>query len=321
LGSGFGLLVCESVLRWRGLPAWEAFGVDAKEPTFNEPDPQLGWKLKEGHYQIPPYSGDGKPIALTILLGGRRITSPTSCGESKKPKVIAAGCSYTFGWAVSDEETYPWQLQKHWTDREILNYGTGGYSTYQTLLLLEKILPAIKPEKVIYGLADFQEVRNVAPASWMSILARFSKRGHVDIPYVTLDSKGGLCRHQPERYQPWPGAQRWVTIHQLQWVTLNALTFQRRLQQTEATRRLLVEMDQLCKANGAELTVAVLYLDRAEKKEEYLSFLASKGIRALDCVALLTPDNVVINEGHPNGKVHDYWAERIAKARAEVWAK
>ena len=38
----------------------------------------------------------------------------------------------TQGWAIDDNETYPWKLQKRYPSLNVLNYGTGGYGSYQS---------------------------------------------------------------------------------------------------------------------------------------------------------------------------------------------
>ena len=68
---------------------------------------------------------------------------------------------------------------------KIKNFAVGGYGTYQSLLMQERILGYKKNIKVIvYGFIDHHELRNVAAGSWMSFLNKFSPLSLADFPAV-----------------------------------------------------------------------------------------------------------------------------------------
>ena len=54
------------------------------------------------------------------------------------------------------------------------------------------------PELVIYGLIDHHEVRNVAPAGWMSALTTASRAGALMVLFVTVNPDATIERHPPE---------------------------------------------------------------------------------------------------------------------------
>ncbi len=76
---------------------------------------------------------------MTHTADGRRITSPA---QEEKPdgrdQVVVVGDSLTYGYGLSDEETWPWLLQERLPCSRVLNYGAPGYGTYQCLLMLEE---------------------------------------------------------------------------------------------------------------------------------------------------------------------------------------
>lgn len=68
--------------------------------------------------------------------------------------VLAVGDELTFGWGVGDADTYPAQLGELLRTQcpscsAVVNAGVPGYATYQGLLLLREIAPALRPRVVV----------------------------------------------------------------------------------------------------------------------------------------------------------------------------
>ncbi len=304
----------EMALRATGHLPWRNFRVDANEPTLHEPDPVLGWKNKPGTYRIPRYHPAGRDVQITILPDGRRQSRPDSppAGNSL-PLLVCVGGSYTMGWALSDQETFAWQLQRDFPRADVRNYGVAGYGTLQCLLLLEKILPALNhPALVVYGFHEHHEVRNVAPARWLAALSKYSRRGHVYLPYATLDRGGNWVRHAPERYPAWPLRTHSALITAMEELFVKIRAYRRTRQKREVTEALLREMNALCTKWGATLLVVILRASDAAKAH-YQPFLTRSGIRWLDCAEPLREDLVVKGEGHPNGRLNRRWAEAVSR--------
>src|SRR5207247_7757156 len=128
------------------------------------------------------------------------------------------GCSFTFGWAVSDDETWAWRLQALRPDLDVRNRGTAAYSTFQSLLLLARVLAAGEhPTRVLFGYITDQATRNVAEPHWLLLLNAFSRRGPIALPYCTLDREHRLVRHPTESYPSWPLARWSAAIAFLEW--------------------------------------------------------------------------------------------------------
>jgi hypothetical protein len=194
----------------------------------------------------------------------------------------------------------------------VLNYGTGGYSTYQTLLLLEQVFAeAPRPEWVLYGFILPQETRSVAPADWLEQLAGAARQGIAAVPFADLDREGRLERHPPQAYPRWPGRDRLalVAFAQSLWARAGA---GRRLERARpVTLRLLEEMDALCTSQGARFVVVFLWSPRAALAE-YQLHLQRHRIRSVDCHHPVTPDLVIPSEGHPNEELNRRWAECLS---------
>ena len=280
---------------------------------MNENDLVLGWRAKKGYYLVPPYDSSGTEIHYSFLEGGLRKTSEGQTEvRDARPKLIAVGCSFTQGWAISDEETYAWQLQKNNPDYEVLNYGGAGYSTYQSLLKLEQVLPVMRnPKVVVYGFSDKHEDRNVAAAAWVRRLSMYSRRGHVFVPYVSLGPEGQLTRHPPAAYPVFPLREysSMAALAESAYAELRAK--ERAGGKREATQQLLLQMRDLTQRYGAEFVIAFLVVND-EAKEHYQRFLAENHISAIDCSHPLSEELVVKGEGHPNGRLNSIWAACIA---------
>lgn len=308
-GVTFGLLIAEVPLRLGGHQPRRPLVVEANEPTMNEPDPEIGWRIKPGAYVFPGYAPKSPPIRITLLPEGTRTTG--TGGNRAALRVAFVGCSITMGWAISDEETFAWRVQQRFPSLRILNYGTGGYGSYQSLLLLERIFARPDaPQAVVYGFIQHHESRNVADPSWLRLLSTFSRRGTVGVPYCTLDDDGQLVRHPPARYPEWPLHRSLASVAFLEQRYAEFWGKARRTRQRAVTDRLLLAMRDLTERHGARFTVAVLQVAPLAKIH-YERLLAEHNIDFVDCAYPIDPSMKVPGEGHPNGRMHARWAECI----------
>ena len=303
------LVALEMLLRLRGRAAWHVPSVPSTEPAMVEYDSTLGWRNKPGTYVYAGYSLDAPDITVTIRTDGSRATA---IREEERPEhVVLLGDSFTFGWAVSDEDTYAWQLHERFSKAEFSNHGAPGYGTYQSLLVLENLLstPAAPPKLVIYGFADWQAARNVGLPSWLRILALASRRGPVYVPYCTLGTDGTLRRHPPERYWPWPFGGHSFLVAALEDSYVSYASRLRMADEQPVTEQLLREMNDVAQRHASELVVVLLV-----PNSQYANYLATHGIRLIDCARELTPALKVAGEGHPNGAMHAFWSRCIGDA-------
>lgn len=96
-----------------------------------------------GHVPNPGFSGSGFGRSFhTIGSDGLRF-----CGDIETPHegtILAVGDSFTYGDEVTDEETWPAQLQAL-TGRRVLNGGVTGYGFDQIVLRAEQLVAAHRP--------------------------------------------------------------------------------------------------------------------------------------------------------------------------------
>jgi hypothetical protein len=310
------LILAEGILRLTGNKPWTPSDRFPREPTIHLADPILGWKNKPGMHFIPAYDPAGKDIVMTFLEEGVRTTgSPMLAAGSE---LLIVGCSYAQGFAIDDDETFAWKLQRRYSSLKVLNFGTAGYGTYQSLLLLERELPRMQaPKIVLYGFLETHEYRNVAPADWLRILSKNPRRGHVEVPYATLTEAGDLVRHHPERYSSFPGRAIFALPAFIEKHYMRLMTHARLQQRRAITERLLSELKQVSEAHGARLVVAILQ-GTAQTIAHYQDFLHKQNILTIDCAFPLTADLQVPREGHPNGRMNALWESCIADGLALI---
>ena len=125
------------------------------------PDVDLGWTLpsRDAVYQFRASGKTGSvDVRYTIQAGHRAAAAHPVAG----PALIAAGCSFTFGLGLDDDNTWPWLLQERLPDYHVINAGVNGYGTDQALLAAERVAlhtPGQVP-LVVLGFGDFQIERN-----------------------------------------------------------------------------------------------------------------------------------------------------------------
>jgi len=313
LSLALGMILSEVLLRVCGFQPWSYYKTDANEPTMHEPDAILGWQNKAGSYTVPPYHPSGETIHITFLKNGRRRTGVNSSVNSAG-ELVLIGDSFTQGWAISDSETYAWKLQKKFPFFHILNYGTGGYGSYQSLLMLERELPSLgHPKFVLYGFIEHSEVRNAAPAWWLELLSRYSRRSHVNVPFATFDAEKGMLRHPPERYVSLPFRESSAVVTLVENSYMRLKTRKRFVNKRLITEQILLSMNRVSKENNAIFVTVLLDGDR-NFKEHYIKFLSENNIQVIDCIYEITNEMRVPGEGHPNDKMNTLWAKCISDA-------
>lgn len=302
------LILCEIIVRLMGRQPFK-WSYYSNEPTMLEPDHVSGWRNKTGTYHYPNYDNTGL-TKITFWPGNLRATGLQRI--SGKPRILILGCSFTQGMAISDEETFAWKLQKKFPSKEFLNFGTGGYGTYQSLLVLEEYFNQNdnKPPVllVLYGFHDLHIIRNVAPWSWLKYLYSHKNREHVALPYCYIDSNNSLVRCSPKSYVRFPFSDYSALINFLNDRFMQFNTKKQTNQQAfNVTSKLLMEMNALCQKNKTRFAV-ILFNDT---KNNIRHFLKQEKIDYIECPILSDPNFKVPGEGHPNGFMNSIFAKYI----------
>ena len=120
----------------------KAFAPDPEHVAQMQYDPLLGYEPK------PNYKGTlaGRPISFDARGLREHDVGSTPSG----PTILAVGDSFTEGYLVGNDETWPANLQRL-TGQPVLNAGVRAYGLDQVVLRAERIVPEIKPQTIVLG--------------------------------------------------------------------------------------------------------------------------------------------------------------------------
>lgn len=264
------------------------------DPIIYKDDEILGWEQKKGEYFFQPWSNEGKITKFTINENGSRKTEFES---TSKNKIFFFGGSLTQGWAVDDSENFVNIFQNLNKDFKTFNYGVGAYGGYQSLLLQEKILKNYTNiSHIIYGYIDHHEIRNVAAGSWLYLLNEYSKRGHVWVPFGSIED-GALKRNKPVNYIKLPLSNYSALIAKVEKKIMKLKSAKRERKKFEISKLIILEMSKNAIKYNSNFTVLLLDIN-TENLKKYSNFFNMQNINYIYCP--FPEDESVKNEGHPN---------------------
>lgn len=126
-------------------------------------DPDLGWK------NAPGWSIERPNMVVSVNSHGLRGPERDYVKQNGVRRILILGDSFTFGYGVSDDETYPAVLEQMLRENregyEILNMGVNGYGTDQQYLTLIQEGDCYAPDLVVLALFtgnDFFDVQSAA---------------------------------------------------------------------------------------------------------------------------------------------------------------
>ena len=299
-----GLAGAEGILWFGGYPAWwRSLGPSGDDSQY-APDPDLGWRNREGRFDLVDPRG-GTPMRYTNWSQGRRAT--TDREPSAAPaRVLFFGDSYVQGYGLSDQQTLAWMVQQAHPELAVSNYGTANYGTFQSYLAIKKYVR--EPGAVFYLFNGFHEGRNVADANWVRVV-RQPPPG-LFYPYAVM-AEGSLRAEQSRGEMVWP-VSRWLRLAAMaQEYYLRFVTFPRVRNKRIVTEAILAKMNETVLAAGGKFTV-ILFDVTAEQRRDYREFARSHGIRFVDCdYPELKDKNLRLPDGHPNEKLNRLLAQWI----------
>ncbi|MBL8748542.1 MAG: SGNH/GDSL hydrolase family protein [Planctomycetes bacterium] len=168
VGCVVALVAGEVAVRILGLPDTSRLFLSAQDfsPDEFRSDPELFWLLSPRH-----------PEANGLGLRGPWFAEPKRAGEYR---ILAVGDSCTFGAGVAWEETWGVRLERAMQavhpDKAVRTglAALPGYSTFQDERLLERILPAVAPDLVVFYCGAWNDHVPAAGASDATLAARLS---------------------------------------------------------------------------------------------------------------------------------------------------
>jgi hypothetical protein len=307
------LLGAEAMLWMLGYPSWRGQELTVATQQF-ETDRELGWKNREGVFQLTTFFRS-EPFRHTTWSGGRRATSGGDLAEEAtvRPQVQFFGDSYVEGYGLADSETFAWIFQKRHPELKVSNFGTSFYATYQSYLSMKR---SARVGTVYYLLNGFHEGRNVAEPSWTRIMK--PPPAGFFFPYAEL-SRGALQARESWGEMVWPLSRRMRTVAMVEDYVQMAETYTRVRNKRLVTEMLLAQMDETVRSRGGKFS-AILFDLSPEQRKSYRAYLQSKQIAFVDCDhPELSDRSLRFADGHPNQRMNELLAGWIEPA--EVTAK
>jgi len=252
-------------------------------------------------------------FTITTTRHGRRATRLAVLDEADAlPEIWIFGCSFTLGWGLNDDQTFPWLLQQGLPEYNVENFGVSGYSTLQSLIQFEEQLAAgRRPALVVLAYASFHDERNtMGPFRRKAVGWAWQNWGEAAQPYATMDATGRIARHRSESYLPWvPFTKLSALAEFLEWKVVFAR--ERHAARTdhrhEISQRLVAEFAQLSRDHGASFVLAEIL-----GGDDMVGYCAQRGIRAGDISAPLgDPGMIIPCDVHPNAKANQIVAARL----------
>jgi hypothetical protein len=323
ISATFTFAAAELLVRLKGIEPWIVQDIQLHVTPGGRlytAHPLLGYAHLPGAFTVS--LPNGYAFTVTHLANTLRVTRPlaTYANARPQPEIWIFGCSFTHGWALQDQETYPWLLQESWPSYEVVNYGVGGYGTIHAMLRLRDALdqrPA--PAVAVYAYAGFHDERNTFLRRRRKGVALWNKLGPLIQPYVRFDPAGHLHYAFAEvEYREFPLMRSSAFVHFLE-MTYNEME-ERLAHSHEVSKRLLLEMATLAKHYQVHLVLAGVMDD--EPTHDMLTFAQAQGIMATDLSSDLDRDeywDVPLGGGHPSALANRKYAERLdAFLRNEV---
>ena len=145
-----GFLTCgEVTTRVVNTPECSSIQPDAGDWETMIGDPNLLWKLEPNRR-----FETGNDVTQINSSGLRESLDLSTPKRSKEKRIAVTGDSSIYGWGVKDNETYAIYLERELRRRfknpiEVINLGVPGYSTEQTIRLLDDIGWSYQPDLLI----------------------------------------------------------------------------------------------------------------------------------------------------------------------------
>lgn len=280
------------------------------------PDPLRGYANAPGPATWEVRYAAGLTWRATHRSDGDRATRPLAVEASYRgrPRLALYGCSYTYGWSVDDEQTFPWQLQRRLPEVDVRNEAVAGYGTVQALLRLRADLadPDAAPAVAVLVHTSLHEERNTLTGRFKkSIVSYDDQTRGLRAPFVR-DARSLAVRYAPLGYVPSALARRSALANALE--DARDRWERDRLPSAEVTRALLRELAALCARRGVHLLVAGIWNDPATVAA--LEDLRARGVATVDiALDLSDPRNTLQPvDWHPSPAAHRIYAERLLTA-------
>jgi hypothetical protein len=258
-----------------------------------KPDPLLGWSLVPNVQRDvgfrPGVSEHVGPDGWRVVVGAP-ARSETTIGF--------CGCSFTYGFALADHETFTSILQSRFPAIRMLNRGVGGHGTVQSYLQFRRDVRRRTINAGVFCIISDHRYRNYAHPIWMRrhLEMRWHIVGIEHLPRARIDRKGAVWIE----YLPiW---QRSLLREDFDFVFPDEYTLD------TVTLKLLEAISGISVANGIPILIALL--DNIDG--EFSEVLHRAIPQSIDVSTPYDNEHTFLpNDIHPNAKANLLFAQRL----------
>lgn len=152
-------------------------------------DPRLGYTILPGRYAVRLTADAGRALEFvaTVEADTTRATGPRPAEPADaRPRVLVFGDSYTWGWGVDDESSFPWIVQSALPASRVVNLAQNGYGHLHVLQQMEDRREAVAAAAhVVVAHGDFLEPRNMpAPSRLREFRILRDSAGRLVLPHA-----------------------------------------------------------------------------------------------------------------------------------------
>ncbi len=199
------LFSMENFLISKGLIRTVIFDPDNYTDSPCDLHPYLCWRLHPGnHISLED------PNVIETVWPNRCRASRKNMNHHKARRIAVAGCSYTYGIGVKDNETFTWLLGERFPNTSFDNFGVPGYGTVQCLLNIKQQLErGNKYDLIIYAPIEKHIERN----NLRQCLFPYKNNTFFFMTPVYADKRNGKITFHSTEELKWPFEDTWLTIY------------------------------------------------------------------------------------------------------------
>lgn len=230
--------------------------------------------------------------------GGASTGLQEAASIDDRPAIWIAGCSFTYGMNVDDEQSYPWRLQARLPQYHVINLGVPGYGTVHNLVAIESRLAAgERPAAVMVAYHHRHDERNTFLRRRRKLLVPFSRLGTFVQPVARIDAAGQLELTMAEAvYVPWPLIGRSAVVHALE--TRYNDWEERRTDSHRVSQEIVRRLAHSCRA--VHVRLGLVGLDRTATTADMLRFCGEIDLPAASIAFDPADPDLVLADGHPS---------------------
>lgn len=306
------LLVVGELVARVVLPAPEEVRFEGREGVLMRAHPTRMWSLRPGEVE-------GFGVTYGVDDDGLR-----RCPGGEGPRILTLGDSSIFGHGLEDEDTLHGRLQAALADRgvasEACTVGIPGYSTEQTLLLMDELGWDLQPDLLVVGnLWSDNNVDGFVDADWLAALRSPAQRVENALSYSRLWTS---VRPKPPEH----------SLH-IGWIRTPDVQGHRRVPLTDYARnldRIVSEAAErgvgavfLAPCNRYKLEGEVPdaqwddYFDAMQRVAAHRSVPVVEALPALQAAGIAV-DEAFLDQMHPTGAANGLYADALADALVEA---